>query len=422
MVILKNIGFCEIPCDWNDISLGDKDKKPLLEMRNGLTKEQHNDYGIAKISRIETISKGVIDETRVKFLSNVSNEEREKYLIRKGDILFSNINSEKHLGKTAIAEKDYDDLLHGMNLLLFRANQDILVPEFLFFVLNYYKEIGVFKSICGRAVNQASINQGKLKALRVPAPIISEQQKITYVLSTIQLAIEMQERIIRTTTDLKKALMQKLFAEGLQGEKQKQTEIGLVPESWEVVELGDICEQLKEAVLPVTNGKIKYVGLEHIQPGKFQLNSYGNESVVRSTKYKFYPKDVLYGKLRPYLDKAVLVDCSGICSTDIIVLRGTPKLLPNYLIGLLHTNDFITYSKKTTSGVNHPRTSWNFLKQYKLGLPKISEQEEIGLVFQQLENMIENHQDKMNLLKSLFESMLHQLMTGRIRVKDLKIA
>ena len=54
----------------------------------------------------------------------------------------------------------------------------------------------------------------------------------------MQRAIEAQERIIQTTTELKKALMHKLFTEGLRNEPQKQTEIGPVPESWEVVELG----------------------------------------------------------------------------------------------------------------------------------------------------------------------------------------
>ena len=57
----------------------------------------------------------------------------------------------------------------------------------------------------------------------------------------MQRAIEAQERIIQTTTELKKALMHKLFTEGLRNEPQKQTEIGPVPESWEVVELGDVC-------------------------------------------------------------------------------------------------------------------------------------------------------------------------------------
>ena len=81
-----------------------------------------------------------------------------------------------------------------------------------------------------------TLDRNSFKTLPVLVPPLPEQKKIAHILSTVQRAIEAQERLIRTTTELKKAMMHKLFSEGLRNEPQKQTEIGPIPESWEVVE------------------------------------------------------------------------------------------------------------------------------------------------------------------------------------------
>ena len=200
----------------------------------------------------------------------------------------------------------------------------------------------------------------------------------------------------------------------------KETEIGFVPKNWQVVELGVVCTQRKEIITPNSNGKGKYVGLEHIQTGVFRLKNYGNEGDVKSAKYKFYDGDILYGKLRPYLDKAVLVDLSGICSTDIVVLKGTEQLLQSYLIGLVHTNYFIEYSKRTTSGVNHPRTSWNLLKKFKFGLPTLEEQCNIAYILSKIQSAIEAQEKIIQTTTELKKALMQKLFTEGLKGEPQK--
>ena len=406
MSSFRNIGHCEIPNDWADISLGDEYKRPLLVMRNGLTKTQNDHDGTFKVSRIETISNGVIDESRVKYLSEVSREEEDKYLIRKNDILFSHINSDAHLGKTAIAKKDYDDLLHGMNLLLFRVNEEILDPEFLFFTTNYYKNIGVFISIGSRAVNQSSINQGKLKALKVPLPPLPEQRNIAHILSKIQSAIETQEKIIQTTTELKKALMQKLFTEGLKGEPQKETEIGLVPKSWKVKVFENIVTLQRGKDLP----KDKFV------QGKFHVG--GSNGII--------------GYHNQFNTKApgITVGRSGSCGKVVFYDKNFWAHNTALVVKDFHDNNekFIYYFlcflklEKYKSGVSVPTLNRNAFRTIEMAIPKIDEQIENAKTLEQTDKKITMTIEKKNVFQSLFKPMLHHLMTGQIRVKDLRFS
>lgn len=212
--------------------------------------------------------------------------------------------------------------------------------------------------------------------------------------------------------------MQKLFTEGLHGEPQKETEIGLVPESWEVVEFDDICKRVGENYIPEKSDKM-YVGLEHIRSGTTTLSDWGNEKDVKSSKTKFKQGEILYGKLRPYLDKAVLAPFNGICSTDILVFTCKANITNEFLGFIFHTDRFLKYAISTTSGVQHPRTSWSAIKNLKVGLPQKGEQSEITRILFLIEGKIELHQKKKQTLTSLFKTLLHQLMTGQLRVHEI---
>src|SRR5206468_2576216 len=91
----------------------------------------------------------------------------------------------------------------------------------------------------------------------------------------------------------------------------------------------------------------------------------------------FSKDDVLFGKLRPYLRKSVVAAENGICSTDILVFRATGSW-SEYLCYLTHSDEFIAHARSTTSGVQHPRTSWAALSQFKLHIPPLAEQRKIA--------------------------------------------
>ncbi|MDE0322281.1 MAG: restriction endonuclease subunit S [Candidatus Poribacteria bacterium] len=157
------------------------------------------------------------------------------------------------------------------------------------------------------------------------------------------------------------------------------------PKHWKNVQLKEIASLRRESIQPENDLCLNYVGLEHIDSGESQLKRWGNASEVKSTKNRFYADDILYGKLRAYLDKVVIAEMEGICSTDILVVTANSKTIPRFLVYLLHTHPLISHAVATSTGVNHPRTSWNSLGEFTFALPPLSEQRAIAHVLQTIQ-------------------------------------
>ena len=162
-----------LPTGWVWTTIGDV----VLRMSNGTTANQSKEKEGIPVTRIETIATGVIDLERVGY-TDLPNEAREKYRLLRGDILFSHINSDSHLGKTALFKLDNLLLLHGMNLLLLRPNTAVVAPEYLHYLCNHYRSSGRFAAVAQHAVNQSSINQAKLKQIPFPLAPLPEQLRI----------------------------------------------------------------------------------------------------------------------------------------------------------------------------------------------------------------------------------------------------
>lgn len=183
------------------------------------------------------------------------------------------------------------------------------------------------------------------------------------------------------------------------------------PRGWAPASFSEVCTRVQDAALPSADGERLYLGLEHLASGLPSLVGRGKESDVRSGKTSFRKGDVLFGKLRPYLRKSVLVVEDGICSTDILVFRASAKCVSEFLCLLTHTNEFVGHAKATTSGVQHPRTSWAGLRDFKLHVPPLPEQRKIAAVLGAAQRAIEQQERLLQLTVELKKTLLHQLFT-----------
>ena len=192
----------------------------------------------------------------------------------------------------------------------------------------------------------------------------------------------------------------------------KETKIGPIPVEWEVVPLGRICQLGRKSVDPRDLPEVPYIGLEHIDSGEPRLRRWGSSREVKSSKKRFVSGDVLYGKLRPYLDKAVLAEFEGVCSTDILVLKANRELtISEFLVHALHTQTFLSRAISTTGGVNLPRTRWTSLRDFHFPLPPLPEQHRIAHVLSTIQRAIAAQDVLIAAAKETRRSLMQRLFT-----------
>ena len=182
----------------------------LTCIRNGTTADQNTEGRGYPVTRIETISDGVINPAKIRYVQ-LNSSDLKKWKMEKGDILFSHINSETHIGKTAIYTGNPDPLIHGMNLLLMRPNRAKVFSEFLFAMLNMESVRAAYKQRCKRAVNQASLNQNDIKSLEVPLASKEKQEIFCRLAAELLLPKERQIKATEKIQGLFETVLYRAF-------------------------------------------------------------------------------------------------------------------------------------------------------------------------------------------------------------------
>lgn len=199
-IFTQKLRFADCTGEWNLFKLGD-----IVElMRNGCSENQVSFETEFPVTRIETISKGILNFDKVGYVEKIDSS----YLLQYGDILLSNINSLKYIGNCVFFDED-KPLYHGMNLMLMRFKDDFN-KKYLFYYMKFYQQW--FQKMACQAVNQASINQSSLKKFPfyIP-PTIDEQNKIVNVIDDTEHKINSIEDQIIKMEEFKKGLLQQMF-------------------------------------------------------------------------------------------------------------------------------------------------------------------------------------------------------------------
>jgi type I restriction enzyme S subunit len=184
--------------------------------------------------------------------------------------------------------------------------------------------------------------------------------------------------------------------------------------------LSDFCDLISLQVDPATMPESPYLGLEHLEPARLRAIGFGKASDATSQKAAFEPGDVLYGKLRPYLDKAVLADRAGVATTELLVLRPKLGVSPEYLACVVHSPAFIEFAMQGVTGAQHPRTSWAHIRTFELPAHDRSEQASIAKLLWSLFDLSMATGQGITSASSLKRAAMQQLFSRGLRGETQK--
>lgn len=189
-----------------------------------------------------------------------------------------------------------------------------------------------------------------------------------------------------------------------------------VPENWVWVRLGAVCYASKEKSNDFSND-IKYVGLEHLEKDK-GIVGFSSADKVKSTKNAFKEGQILYGRLRPYLNKHDITSFDGVCSTDILVFEAT-NLVANVLVDkFFNLPFFIEYVVSNSKGINLPRVSEETVLNTTFPLPPLSEQQRIVERIEELFAKLDEAKERLQEVAESFAvrkaAILHKAFTGEL--------
>jgi restriction endonuclease S subunit len=351
-----------------------------------------------------------------------------------GDIVFvGSSGSLQNVGRNAkVRELPGPSVAFASFTFKATPDQDVVDPDFFYYLVN--SDLVPFADYCSRAAdgkfNFQLIDFKSKQQLRLPRK--KEQQSIVEVLSTVQQAIEQQERLIRTTTELKQALMQKLFTEGLHGEAQKETEIGAVPESWEVKGLGDLDLEIGDgnyaAKYPrheeFISAGVPFLRAVNIKAGRLQWKDMRFISpALHATLRKGHVKqnDVILVTRGSIGEVAFVTEdfIGANMNAQLVRINGQDNIDGRYLYFALLHEERQKQFRSLTTGTALQQLPIGKLKSVLLPVPSLSEQQAIGRTLALVEAKAQDLLKRRETLQDLFRTLLHELMTGKVRVGNL---
>ena len=359
---------------------------------------------------------------------SIPDHEVPAKLLQQGDML---VCEGGEIGRAAIWNGEIETMSFQNHLHRLRPIDGQVEPRFyVYFLQAAFTLLGIFEG-AGNKTTIPNLSRGRLAALHIPKPMISEQQAISALLSRVRDAVRVQDQGNIVGRELKCTAMQMLFTRGLRGEPQKETELGTMPEGWELRPIGEFAHQMQYglSMRGAESGRYPILRMNCQQDGKVLLRDlqFVNIDCETAKTYRVKPNDLLFNRTNSYelVGRTAIVEeaTDAVFASYLVrVSVDENRLCPRFLNHFFNWDAAQSELKKLASrGVSQANISAGKLREFSVPVPSLDEQQEIVAILDAIDRKINLHRRKRTVLEELFKALLHKLMTGEIRVGELDL-
>lgn len=416
----KETEIGEIPEEWEVVTIGD------VTLINHETKNPDKEnpgayFVYLDISGVESETGRIIETKRILGKDAPS---RARRIVHTNDVILSTVRP--YLKAFTLVPPELDGQVCSTGYAVLTPT-DKIAPQYLLYVAYTDAVTNQFKQYM-RGANYPAINPGHIKTTKIPLPPLSEQHRIAYTLRTVQEAREKTEAVITASRELKKSMMKHLFTYGSTPPNQthkiklKQTEIGEIPEEWGIKNIGGVFElsqglQIEKSLRKQApeKGYIPILKITDLPERRYSEYVTNIKETFIATK-----EDIIY--TRTGRVGLVYTDVEGCVHNNCFKIHYDKDKFNKYFVYYSLSQDRVfSYSNTVAGGSSQKDLTHPAFKSCLIVIPPLPEQNVIANMLQKVDNKIQTEINMQKALDDLFNTLLNNLMTAKLRVNHLEV-
>ncbi|MEZ9437042.1 restriction endonuclease subunit S [Vibrio atlanticus] len=423
---------------WSTITLNE-----IVEHQKGFAfkSKDYVDSG-TPVVRVSNFTQNSIDTSDLKFVNDEIAVKNKTVTLLESDVVIATVgswptNPASVVGKTIRVPHSVDGSLLNQNAVRLRAkNKSLPDQTFLYYLLKNQDFADYIVSTAQGSASQASITLKDIYGYEFQYPNEFEREIIGNHLASIDQKISNNQQTNQTLEQMAQAIFKSWFVdfdpvkakmngeqpEGMDAataslfpEKLVESELGLIPEGWEVGTLSDVAKYCSARTNTDTITLENYISTENMLAEKKGVTA-ASKLPTAKTVAAYKSGDILVSNIRPYFKKIWLAEGSGGRSNDVLGFESVSANSDSYLMNLLYQDTFFEYMTRTSKGAKMPRGDKTAIMNWEMAVPPVELRETFSAIVDKFYQLIPQNRAQNATLVSLRDTLLPKLLSGEIEL------